>query len=101
MTDPQWESLLRVFDGELLDPSPIGFIVDSPWLPNWAGISILDYYSSERLWMDANLKAIRRFPVRDLSARVLVRVRHVYGAGRVWGKMRLSRERIPFRRKGN
>jgi uroporphyrinogen-III decarboxylase len=62
MTDPQWESLLRVFDGELLEPSPIGFIIDSPWLPNWAGISILDYYSSERLWMDANWKAIRRFP---------------------------------------
>lgn len=62
MTDPQWESLLRVFDGELLDPSPVGFIIDSPWLPNWAGISILDYYSSERLWMDANWRAIRQFP---------------------------------------
>jgi len=62
MTDPQWESLLRILDGELLDPSPIGFIIDSPWLPSWAGISILDYYSSERLWMDANLRAVRQFP---------------------------------------
>ena len=62
MTDPQWESLLRVYDGELLDPAPVGFIIDSPWLPNWAGISILDYYSSERLWMESNLKATRQFP---------------------------------------
>ncbi|NLS93847.1 MAG: uroporphyrinogen decarboxylase [Planctomycetaceae bacterium] len=62
MTDPQWESLLRVFDGELLDELPIGFIIDSPWLPGWSGISILDYYSSERLWLESNLKAIRQFP---------------------------------------
>ena len=62
MTDPQWDALLRVFDGELLNPAPIGFIIDSPWLPNWAGMSILDYYSSERLWLDANLKAIEQFP---------------------------------------
>lgn len=62
MTDPQWELLLRVFDGELLEPAPVGFIIDSPWLPGWAGISILDYYSSERLWMESNLKATRQFP---------------------------------------
>ena len=62
MTDPQWESLIRVFNGELLEPSSVGFIIDSPWLPNWAGMSILDYYSSERLWMDANLKAMHQFP---------------------------------------
>ncbi|MHB8898858.1 MAG: uroporphyrinogen decarboxylase family protein [Thermoguttaceae bacterium] len=62
MTDPQWESLLRVMEGELLVPPPVAFIIDSPWLPGWAGISILDYYSSERLWMETNLKALRRFP---------------------------------------
>lgn len=62
MTDPQWESLLRVLDGELLAPNPVAFIIDSPWLPNWAGISILDYYANERMWLDANWKAIRQFP---------------------------------------
>jgi uroporphyrinogen-III decarboxylase len=41
---------------------PIGFIIDSPWLPNWYGIRILDYFSSDELWLDANLKAIREFP---------------------------------------
>ena len=62
MTDEQWRGLLAIVGGERLDPLPVGFIIDSPWLPNWAGISILDYYSSETLWFEANLKAIERFP---------------------------------------
>ena len=40
----------------------MAFIVDSPWLPGWAGISTLDYFSSEKMWFDANLRAVRRFP---------------------------------------
>ena len=35
MTDPQWQDLLRVINGELLDPLPAGLIVGSPWLPGW------------------------------------------------------------------
>lgn len=62
MTDKQWHDLLRVMDGKPVSPLPVGLIVDSPWLPNWAGISILDYLTQDRLWMDANLKAVRRFP---------------------------------------
>jgi uroporphyrinogen decarboxylase len=41
---------------------PIGFIIDCPWLPNWYGISILDYFSNDELWLKANLKAIETFP---------------------------------------
>ena len=62
MTDQQWEILQRTIKGEALDPLPIGFIIDSPWLPNWYGIKILDYFSSDELWMKANLKAISDFP---------------------------------------
>ncbi len=62
MTDQQWDDLLRVLDGDLLDPLPVGLIVDCPWLPGWAGISILDYLTDDRLWLEANLKAVRRFP---------------------------------------
>ena len=62
MTGEQWEELQRVLAGELLEPLPVGFIIDSPWLPGWAGISTFDYYSSEQLWFEANLKAIRQFP---------------------------------------
>ena len=62
MTDEQWDKLLAVIDGELVEPMPVGFIIDSPWLPGWSGISTLDYFSSEEMWFEANLKAVRRFP---------------------------------------
>jgi len=62
MTPGQWDKLLAVIDGELVEPMPVGFIIDSPWLPGWAGISTLDYFSSEEMWFEANLKAVRRFP---------------------------------------
>lgn len=62
MTNEQWEKLLAVLDGDAVDPLPVGFIIDSPWLPGWAGQTVLDYYSSDRKWLDANLKAIRTFP---------------------------------------
>jgi uroporphyrinogen-III decarboxylase len=62
MTDNQWMRLLDVINGEVFSPLPIGFIIDSPWLPNWYGISILDYYTHDNLWLEANLKAANDFP---------------------------------------
>jgi hypothetical protein len=32
MTDEQWEELLRIVEGEPLDPVPVGFLVDGPWV---------------------------------------------------------------------
>jgi uroporphyrinogen decarboxylase len=62
MTDLQWNNLLAVLRGEILDPPPVGFIIDCPWLPGWCGRDIADYLSSETLWFDANRKAIETFP---------------------------------------
>jgi uroporphyrinogen decarboxylase len=62
MNDTQWQTLLGVIRGDDVTPRPVAFIIDSPWLPNWAGMSILDYYTSEERWLAANLKAIREFP---------------------------------------
>jgi uroporphyrinogen-III decarboxylase len=39
-----------------------GFIIDSPWIPGWAGVSTLQYYSSGEIWFQANKKAIETFP---------------------------------------
>ena len=61
MTNEQWEKLLAVIDGHVLDPLPTGFVIDSPWL-RWAGITALDYYASEQMWLDANVKAVTEFP---------------------------------------
>jgi uroporphyrinogen-III decarboxylase len=62
MNDAQWQTLTAVIRGEAVTPLPSAFIIDSPWLPNWAGMTILDYYTSEERWLQANLKAIEEFP---------------------------------------
>jgi hypothetical protein len=58
MTDNQWNQLLAVVQGKTLPHPPAGFIIDCPWLPNWAGRDVLDYFTDEGLWFEANRKAI-------------------------------------------
>jgi len=62
MTDKQWQTLLRILDGEQLHPLPVGFIIDSPWLANWYGVSVMDYFADDARWFEANLRAAQRFP---------------------------------------
>lgn len=62
MTEQQWNLLVAVIRGEEMRPLPTGFIIDSPWLPNWDGVSILDYFTNEDAWLKANLKALQTFP---------------------------------------
>ena len=62
MNDTQWQALRAVIRGEKVTPLPVAFIIDSPWLPKWAGMTILDYYTSEERWLAANFKAIGDFP---------------------------------------
>ena len=62
MTDQQWGTLKNIIDGEIVQPAPVGFVIDCPWLPNWYGIKILDYFSNDELWLNANLKALKDFP---------------------------------------
>ncbi len=62
MTEEQWQRLKEVVAGKVLTPLPVGFIIDSPWLPGWYGIRTIDYFASEELWFEANLKAVSEFP---------------------------------------
>ncbi len=62
MHDKHWDDLLAAIRGEKRPSLPIGFIIDCPWLPNWYGVRILDYFTNDGIWLDANLKAVRRFP---------------------------------------
>lgn len=62
MTDKQWETLKGIVNGKKTEQPTFGFIIDCPWLPEWYGISILDYFSNDELWLKANLKAIETFP---------------------------------------
>lgn len=62
MRQDHWNKLIDITKGETLSPLPVGFIIDSPWLPNWFGITKLDYYSNDELWLNANLKVFEEFP---------------------------------------
>ena len=43
MTTP-WELFKKAARLEKNDAVPIAFIVDSPWLPGYAGVDTLDFY---------------------------------------------------------
>jgi uroporphyrinogen decarboxylase len=44
------------------DQVPVALIVDSPWLPGYAGIDTLDYYLFPEKWLQINLDLLDRYP---------------------------------------
>lgn len=62
MRNSHWNDLVSMIEGKPLNYQPSGFIIDSPWIPGWYGISTIDYYASDELWLKANLKAVNKFP---------------------------------------
>lgn len=42
--------------------APIGFMIDSPWLPGWNNISTMKYFTSDNAFLETNIKAIETFP---------------------------------------
>ena len=62
MTKIEWDNLLAIVNGESQNEKSVGFIIDSPWLPGWSGVSTLDYYTSDETWLKTNIKAIETFP---------------------------------------
>jgi uroporphyrinogen decarboxylase len=62
MNDRHWETLLKAVRGEEISEQPVGFIIDSPWLPGWYGTTILEYFSDPETWFEANLHAHKTFP---------------------------------------
>ena len=62
MRNSSWNDLVALTDGKKLSYRPVGFIIDSPWVPGWYGISVIDYYSSDEHWLTSNLRVINTFP---------------------------------------
>jgi uroporphyrinogen-III decarboxylase len=62
MKEIYWEDLLQVIDGKMTKEKPVGFIIDSPWLPNWYGSKIIDYFADPEVWFKSNLQAMNEFP---------------------------------------
>lgn len=64
-----WERFVAVARGARspsgaapVDQIPIALIVDSPWLPGYAGIDTLDYFLRDDLWLEINCGLLERFP---------------------------------------
>ncbi len=99
MNDQQWDTLVSVIRGETHRPLPTGFIIDCPWLPNWAGHTILDYFTDERVFLEDNLNAIRAFPQTIFlpgfwSEYGMCTEPSAFGAVSMWGE-----NEFPFARK--
>jgi uroporphyrinogen decarboxylase len=62
MNNKSWSDLLSLLNGQKLNYQPAGFIIDSPWIPGWYGITNVKYYASDEYWLKSNLKAINLFP---------------------------------------
>jgi len=62
MKNSFWNDLTAMIDGKKLNYQPVGFIIDSPWIPGWYGTSNIDFYASDEVWLKSNLKAINTFP---------------------------------------
>jgi uroporphyrinogen-III decarboxylase len=61
MTTP-WERFKQAARLEEPDQVPVGLIVDSPWLPGYAGIDTRDYFLFPDRWLEINLGLLDRFP---------------------------------------
>ncbi len=57
-----WERVVAVARGRSADRVPVALIVDSPWLPGYAGLDTLDYFLHPEEWLRINLGLLERFP---------------------------------------
>ncbi len=61
MTTP-WHRFKQAAHLEEPDQVPVAFIVDSPWLPGYAGVNTLDFFLQPDTWFDIHYGLLERFP---------------------------------------
>jgi len=59
--DP-WNHFMTVARGGATGRTPVALIVDSPWLPGYAGVDTLDYFLYPDLWWRINRDLLTRCP---------------------------------------
>ena len=62
MNTTSWERFLTAAHLGVPDQVPVALIVDSPWLPGYAGIDTRDYFLFPDQWLKINLDLLQRFP---------------------------------------
>ena len=62
MKEREWEIIKRCAACGEFESVPAGFIIDSPWMPGYCGVSTLDFYTDMQLWLDCYDRVKRDFP---------------------------------------
>ncbi|RMF00896.1 MAG: uroporphyrinogen decarboxylase [Chloroflexi bacterium] len=62
MTTTPWKQFKQAARLETPEQVPVAFIVDSPWLPGYAGINTLDYFLLPDKWYNIHRGLLDRFP---------------------------------------
>lgn len=62
MRREQWENFKRAAKADAVDGVPVALIIDSPWIPGYAGVSHLDYYFDPEVWFETNARIVAQFP---------------------------------------
>lgn len=63
MTLPQnWEDFLTAAKGGKPERTPVALIIDSPWMPGFAGMNTLDFFLYPDRWLETYLSVMQRFP---------------------------------------
>jgi uroporphyrinogen-III decarboxylase len=57
-----WEDFLTAARGGTPERVPTALIVDSPWMPGFAGMNTLDFFLYPAEWLDTYMRVLRRFP---------------------------------------
>jgi uroporphyrinogen decarboxylase len=60
--DTQWQGFKTAAQLGTPEQVPVALIVDSPWLPGWAGIDTRDYFLYPEKWLEINQRLLTRFP---------------------------------------
>ncbi len=60
--DTPWERFKQAARLEKPESVPVALIVDSPWLPGYAGLDTRDYFLLPEKWFDINRGLLTRFP---------------------------------------
>lgn len=62
MRPEQWQAFKAAAKRQTRRPVPLALIVDSPWIPAYAGLSHWEYFFDVEAWYAANLKVQCDFP---------------------------------------
>ena len=58
----QWQQIKQAAALKPAVAPPVALIADSPWIPGYVGIPILDYFTLPDRWLAANLQVVEDFP---------------------------------------